>query len=184
MTTTPFDAPVLVEPLQAMGDTLRHEAGVRRGYKRTRTFTAVTMPVYDRFESTLTQTLPTAWALDASMLPIIDRLRAHGIIATQLRSAWTGNGEQFTVDSLIKSPRPFQGHAEVRLEGQWNAESLSLPAGTWIISAKQATALVALMMLEPQSDDGLTTWNAFDDALAVGKLHPVRRILAPLPSSR
>ncbi|MCC7000967.1 MAG: M14 family metallopeptidase [Gemmatimonadaceae bacterium] len=184
MTTTPFDAPVLVEPLQAMGDTLRHEAGVRRGYKRTRTFTAVTMPVYDRFESTLTQTLPTAWALDASMQPIIDRLRAHGIIATQLRSAWTGNGEQFTVDSLIKSPRPFQGHAEVRLEGKWNAESITLPAGTWIISAKQATALVALMMLEPQSDDGLTTWNAFDDALAVGKPHPVRRVLAPLPSSR
>lgn len=184
MTTTPFNAPVLVEPLQAMGDTLRHEAGVRRGYKRTRTFTAVTMPVYDRFESTLTQTLPTAWALDASMQPIIDRLRAHGIIATQLRSAWTGNGEQFTVDSLIKSPRPFQGHAEVRLEGKWNAESITLPAGTWIISAKQATALVALMMLEPQSDDGLTTWNAFDDALAVGKPHPVRRVLAPLPSVR
>ena len=184
MTTTPFNAPVLVEPLQAMGDTLRHEAGVRRGYKRTRTFTAVTMPVYDRFESTLTQTLPTAWALDASMQPIIDRLRAHGIIATQLRSAWTGNGEQFTVDSLIKSPRPFQGHAEVRLEGKWNAESITLPAGTWIVSAKQGTALVALMMLEPQSDDGLTTWNAFDDALAVGKPHPVRRILAPLPSVR
>jgi len=184
MTTTPFNAPVLVEPLQAMGDTLRHEAGVRRGYKRTRTFTAVTMPVYDRFEATLTQTLPTAWALDASMQPIIDRLRAHGIIATQLRSAWTGNGEQFTVDSLIKSPRPFQGHAEVRLEGRWTAESLTLPAGTWIISAKQATALVALMMLEPQSDDGLTTWNAFDDALAVGKPHPVRRVLAPLPSGR
>lgn len=182
MTTTPFTAPVLVEPLQAMGDTLRHEAGVRRGYKRTRTFTAVDMPVYDRFEATLTQTLPTAWALDASMTPIIDRLRRHGIEATQLTRAWTGDAEQFTVDSLLKSPRPFQGHAEVRLEGRWNRASVTLPAGTWVVPARQATALVALMMLEPQSDDGLTTWNAFDDALSVGGAHPVRRLLAPLPA--
>ncbi len=184
LTTAPFVAPVLVERLQAMGDTVRHEAGVRRGFKRSRAFTPVLMPVYDRFETSLARALPQAWVLDASMTPIIARLRAHGIQARQLSSAWNGRGESFTIDSLIKGARPFQGHAEVRLEGRWSAERLSLPAGTWTVSGRQALALVAAMMLEPQSDDGLTTWNFLDAQLSVGAAHPVRRALDPVRTGR
>ena len=181
MTTAPFDAPVLVEALKATGDSARHEAGLRAGYERTHVFTPVTMPVYDRFEATLTRSLPDAWVLDASMTPVVERLRAHGVTADRLVSEWQGAGEAFTVDSLVRAPRPFQDHQEVRLEGRWLPERLVLPAGTWIIRGRQAMALVAAMMLEPQSDDGLTTWNAFDDAIAVGRPHPVRRALAPVP---
>jgi hypothetical protein len=72
----------------------------------------------------------------------------------------------------------------VRLEGRWSAERLSLPAGTWIVSGRQALALVAAMMLEPQSDDGLSTWNFFDDRLTIGRAHPVRRALDLIPAGR
>lgn len=179
MTTRPFTAPVLVEPLIPMGDTLRHEAGVRRGFKRSRVVVPVPMPVFDRFEATLTRPLPEAWLLDSSMTPIVERLRAHGVVATRITRPWTGRGEAFTVDSIVKGTRPFQGHSEVRLEGRWTAQRLTAPRGAWMISGRQAMALVAAMMLEPQSDDGLTTWNVFDDTLAVGAMHPVRRALAP-----
>ncbi|HET8770888.1 MAG TPA: M14 family metallopeptidase [Gemmatimonadaceae bacterium] len=181
MTKTPFNAPVIVETLIAMGDTLMHETGVRRGYRRSGKFTPVTMPVYDRFDAVLTQELPEAWVLDASMTPIVDRLRAHGIVATQLTQAWRGSGERFVVDSVVKARRPFQGHQEVRLEGRWAPETLALSAGTWVIAGDQPLALLAAILLEPQSDDGLTTWNAFDDDIAIGAAHPVRRVLAPLP---
>ncbi len=181
MTKSPFQAPVLVEPLQAMGDTVRHEVGVRRGYKRTHTFTPVTMPVYDRFDATMAQPLPEAWVLDSSMTTVAEHLKAHGIAVARLARAWSGAGEAFTVDSLVRSPRAFQGHREVRLEGRWDKSTLSLPAGTYVIPARQPLALLAAVMLEPQSDDGLTTWNLFDDRLAVGGQHPVRRALAPVP---
>ena len=184
MTTAPFSAPVLVEPLRAMGDTVRHEAGVRAGFRRTHTFTAVTMPVFDRFEATLTQTLPRAWVLDAAMTDAVDRLLAHGIVVRRLGAAWRGAGEAFVVDSLINAPRPFQGHQEVRLEGHWTAEALALAPGAWIVPADQPLALLALILLEPQSDDGLTTWNVFDAALAVGARHAVRRALADIPLPR
>lgn len=186
MTRSPFQAPVLVEPLQAMGDTVRHETGVRRGYKRTRAFTAVTMPVYDRFDATLTQALPEAWVLDSSMAPVVERLRAHGIVVTQLARPWQGALEAFTIDSLVRAPRPFQGHQEVRLEGRWDASPGALAAGTYVVPARQALALVAAIMLEPQSDDGFTTWNVLDEFLAVGSTHPVRRAMAPIgePAAR
>src|SRR5690606_19496460 len=53
MTTAPFTAPVLVEALIATGDSIRYEPGLRRGFRRSNVFTAVDMPVYDRFEPTL-----------------------------------------------------------------------------------------------------------------------------------
>jgi hypothetical protein len=184
MTKSPFNASVLVETLEATGDTVRHEAGLRAGFKRTGRITAVTMPVLDRFDATLTTVLPEAWVLDSSMTAAVERLRMHGVEAYRLDRPWQGAGEAFTVDSLIRSPRPFQKHNEVRLEGRWSAQALNLPAGSWVIPARQSLALVAAIMLEPLSDDGLTTWNAFDASLAVGGAHPVRRALAPVPRGR
>jgi len=184
MTTRPFTAPLLVEPLIPMGDTVRHEAGVRRGFKRSRVFAPVPMPIFDRFEPTLARALPEAWILDSSMTPIVERLRAHGIAARRLTRAWSGNGEAFTIDSIVKGTRPFQGHNEVRLEGRWSEQRLTAPKGSWVVSGHQAMALVAMIMLEPQSDDGLTTWNFLDDRLAVGALHPVRRVLVPMTGAR
>lgn len=180
-TRTPFDAPVLVEPLEATGDTLRHEPGLRPGFRRTHRFTTVTMPIVDRFDATLTRALPEAWVLDAALTPVVERLRAHGVTAVALTAPWRGAGESFVVDSLVRAPRPFQGHQEVRLEGRWMAGTLELPAGTWVVDARQARALLAAILLEPQSDDGLTTWNAFDERLAEGQAHPVRRALVPIP---
>jgi hypothetical protein len=33
-----------------------------------------------------------------------------------------------------------------------------------------------VVLLEPESDDGLTTWNLFDRWLAPGSEHPVLRV--------
>jgi hypothetical protein len=180
MTKSPFNAPVLVEALEATGDTVRYEPGLRPGFRRTHRFTAVTMPVYDRFDATRTQLLPDAWVLDAPQTAVIERLRNHGITVTALDAATTIAGETFRVDSVVHSPREFQGHREVRLEGRWERSTLALPAGTWVVRADQPLALLAAILLEPQSDDGLTTWNVFDDRLGPGRAHPVRRALAPL----
>ena len=179
MTKSPFNAPVLVEALEATGDTVRHEPGLRPGFRRTHRFTAVTMPVYDRFDATRTQTLPEAWVLGALQTEVVARLRDHGITVIALHEATSVVGEAFRVDSVVKNPREFQGHREVRLEGRWERGTLALPAGTWVVRADQPLALLAAIMLEPESDDGLTTWNVLDEQLGVGRTHPVRRALAP-----
>ncbi len=180
MTRSPFSAPVLVEALVATGESARTEAGLRPGLRRTHQFTAVTMPVYDRFDATRTRPVPHAWAIAPGHDAAVERLRAHGVRIATLASAVIVRGERFVLDSVVRAPRPFQGHQEIRVEGRWVAGSIELPAGTLVVPADQPLALLATILLEPESDDGLTTWNFFDAALVPSGAHPVRRVLAPI----
>jgi len=180
MTRTPFTAPVLVEALENAGDSVRYEAGLRPGLKRTHRHVAVEMPVWDRFDGTLTTTLPTAWVVAARDTAALARLAHHGFSLRELVGATTVAGEEFIVDSIVRAARPFQGHQETRVEGRWQPTQISL-AGQYLVMVEGNNALLAAILLEPQSDDGLTTWNFFDTNLTVGAPHPVRRILSPLP---
>ena len=56
-----------------------------------------------------------------------------------------------------------------------------LPAGSYVVNAAdQPRSILAAYLLEPESDDGLTTWNFFDTSLRVGGAHPVMRALQPI----
>ena len=87
----------------------------------------------------------------------------------------------FLVDSTVVSPRPFQGHREMRLTGRWQKVSKPVETGTFVVDTSQPLGLLAVYMLEPQSDDGLVTWNFFDRHLAPGALYPVFRDTPPTP---
>lgn len=185
MTTTPFTAPILVEPLIATGDSIRYEPGLRRGFRRSNVFTAVEMPVYDRFEPTLRRALPTAWLVPSDDSALVARLAFHGLELRSIEaaggSAGTVNVERFVVDSIVRAPRPFQGHQEVRLVGRWESARMALRGTHYLVMASPRQALLAAILLEPESDDGLTTWNFLDASLRVGAAHPVVRITGPLP---
>ena len=58
----------------------------------------------------------------------------------------------------------------------WPAEDRDVPAGTRVVRTAQPLGSLAVYLLEPRSEDGLTTWNAFDDALIVGRDFPVVRV--------
>jgi hypothetical protein len=103
-------------------------------------------------------------------------LRLHGIRVDRSDSAWTARGESFVIDSIITAPRTFQGHHEVRLTGRWDRGLQALPAKSFIVSTAQARGALAVYLLEPESDDGFTTWNLFDADIKKGGRFPVTRI--------
>jgi hypothetical protein len=84
----------------------------------------------------------------------------------------------FVVDSVVRSPRLFQGHYEVRLTGSWRSDKRDIPAG-WFAVSMRKNPIVAAYLLEPQSDDGLVTWNFFDKLLRSGAEYPVLRAVLP-----
>jgi hypothetical protein len=189
-TLTPAMGDVLVEEvIRTPGDTVRHEPGVSPGSKRTGKVRSVRMSIIDRFEGSLVQTLPYAWVIPAAQAKLLDPIQMHGVVVEQLAERSVLTAQHFTIDSILRSGRPFQGHDETSLSGRWSgADTVTLDAGTYIIRAAQPLGILALALLEPQSDDGLVTWNFVDAWIQQGGTYPVlrvtNRITAPLRGIR
>jgi zinc carboxypeptidase len=187
LTTTPRMLPVTFEVMAHTGDSSLTQPGVPRGFRRTGVMKTQTMPVYDRFEPELRRTIPWGWLIDARDSAAITLLRLHGV---HVERAATGSHpagiEAFIVESIRRESREFQGHHETHLTGRWQTGSKLFPdESVMMVRGDQPQAVAALYLLDPESDDGLVTWNVFDRELAPGKLFPVWRLeTAPAGASR
>lgn len=181
-TTRPDTQEVLVEVLERYADSMFvGEVGTPRGIKRTGRMVPRRMPVVDRFESVLSRR-PTlyGYVFDSSWTDAAQKLRLHGVTVIKLERPMTADLQVFDIDSVAFAARAFQGHKEAVVEGTWRDTTRVLPVGTLVVSAATQRDLLAMLLLEPESDDGLLTWNMFDAALGKGKEAPVARLRAPL----
>lgn len=177
--------PVLVEALESTGDSSRTQPGVPAGIRRTGRIRAVRMPVAARFDPTLVRTLPVGWLLGPQDTAAVRLLRLHGVVVERLASPARAVAlDVFTVDSVSRAEQPFQGHREVRVSGAWSRATGDLPEGTYVVPADQPLGVLAMILLEPESDDGLATWNVFDASVLRGGVHPVRRLAGALSAPR
>jgi murein tripeptide amidase MpaA len=167
--------PGVVEVLEAAPDSADGEAGVPEGVRRTGRYITQQLPVYDRFVPTLETELPQAYLVPAADTAIVRELRQHGVQVRRLGHEWRGRVETFTIDSIVVAPREFQKHREVRLEGRWATGIVTVPAGAFVVPARQRLGSLAGVLLEPQSADGFVTWNRFDAAMKPGWAFPVFR---------
>ena len=173
---TATSQPVTFEVLTRTGDSLRTQPGVPRGLRRTGELRTRMMPVFDHFVPTLSRQLPLEYVLwtDSSVIAL---LRLHGI-RVDTADAQPAMLEAFAVDSLVRSPRAFQGHHELRVWGRW-AESLVPRPKLLIVRTSQPLGRLAAYLLDPESDDSFFTWNLFDATLSRQRLFPVLRRSAP-----
>lgn len=141
-------------------------------------FTRVLMQDYGLFAAK--RSVPAARAYlfrrEEGTRAMIEKLLQHGIAVEELTSPLTTEVETFVIDSVKKSGRAFQGHTAVSLTGKYRKETITFPAGSIIVRAAQPLGTLAAYLLEPESDDGLTTWNFMDSYLESGKVHPVCKV--------
>jgi hypothetical protein len=142
------------------------------------------MPVFDRFVPTRLADLPLGYLVPASDTALVARLALHGVVGQLASATFEGNVEEFIVDSIVRAARPFQGHKEVRVEGHWQRTSRRPGADLLFVRTPGTLAPLAAYLLDPESDDGFTTWNLFDDRLTVGQAHPVLRVMAGSATNR
>jgi hypothetical protein len=184
LTRAPRMDDVLVEAIERTGDTVRHEPGMPRGVRRTGRVAGVRIPVYDRFEPALQRVLPYAWTIPREQAALLEPLRRHGLFIEELATDARVIVERFTVDSAVQVPRSFDGPQEVRVAGRWATDSATIPAGTYVVRGGQPLGILALYLLDPESDDGLATWNFLAPWLRSGERYPIdrvmNRIVAPL----
>ena len=167
--------PVTYEILVRTGDSSRTQPGVPRGLRRTGRFVTREMPVFDRFVATLDRPVVGQYIVSGRDTATLRRLVLHGVEARPLEGALPRSLEEFVIDSVVRATRPFQGHLETRVFGQWRpvAGGASI-VDPWIVDAAAKPSLV-MYLLDPESDDSFGTWDLFASPLAPG-VHPVRRV--------
>jgi Zinc carboxypeptidase len=144
---------------------------------------AVPMKEYVTFAATRSQSLPKGWLIPKTLVgtprlaAALDRLRWHGIKIQEFANDQQLAVERFSIAEITKAPRPFQGHQEARLKGAFDRVQLTVDAGSLFIPANQPLARLAFYLIEPESDDGLVTWNVIDEGLAVGQTYPIYRVV-------
>jgi dipeptidyl aminopeptidase/acylaminoacyl peptidase len=148
---------------------------------------------YGGTETTLSVRRPYAYLFPASFAKITDNLQRHGLVVEELREDIELDVEVYRVDKIAKTGL-FQKHEPVSLEVTPRKESRRVEAGSILVRSSQPLGNLAAFLLEPQSMDGLATWNFFDAALKEGKDFPVLRLpekvaltagpVRPLPDDR
>jgi hypothetical protein len=145
--------------------------------------TPVPMKEYITFTATRTVAMPKGWVIpknsaDSTRLAAaLDRLRWHGIKIQEFASDQQLAVERFSISEITKAARPFQGHQEARLKGEFARAQLTVDAGSLYIPANQPLARLAFYLIEPESDDGLVTWNVIDEGLEIGQTYPIYRVV-------
>jgi hypothetical protein len=182
MTQTPYEADVSYEEIERMGDSTRYEAGMPPGARRTGRFKTARMQIFDRFTPTRTRPAPWGYAIAPADTAALNLVRRHGLEVSRLTAEWRGDtGPQFVVDSTIVAPQQFEGHRLVRLEGRWEGNRpVTLAAGTYIVPIAQPLGIVAMYLLEPESDDGIVAWDVGLRSSGAAGTAPIVRLATEL----
>jgi hypothetical protein len=147
------------------------------------TATPVRMKDYGTFEAVRGVQMPRGWLIprphveSARYAAAIDRLRWHGLQVQRVTADAQVDVERFVIQSFSKREQAFQGHNEARLTGRFETAELRLREGALFIPATQPLARLAFYLLEPESDDGLVTWNLIETGLSAGETYPVYRVM-------
>lgn len=134
---------------------------------------------------TVEVTRPYGYLYPTSFAKVTETLQRHGVVVDELREDIDLDVEAYRVKSVAQA-HDFQKHQLVSLQVELRKESRRVPAGTILVRTAQPLGRLAVFLLEPQSMDGLATWNFFDSGLTPGTDYPVVRLMpkTPLTSRR
>lgn len=131
----------------------------------------------DRVEAVLTVTRPKAYVFTTPVPAVVENLKRHGVVVETLDKETTFDAEVYTVDSATNAANKWQGHVLVVVEATPTRKSITVPAGTTIVRTDQPLGNLVCYWLEPECEDGLTTWNFFDEWCKPGAVFPVARVM-------
>ncbi len=134
--------------------------------KRTDRKKTYVLPYYADFVPKRTVRLPYAYLIPLFDDAIAAKLRGHGLAVERLTEPVTLEVEAFRLKEVKGSDRLYQGHRTNQVKGEPAVEKREFPRGTLVVRMAQPLANLAAYLLEPESDDGLLLWNAFDRYIA------------------
>lgn len=122
-----------------------------------------------RFEPTIESTIPNGYIIPASFSKLVENLIRHGVKVDTLAKSQSYTGELFQIEKFEIAKQSFQGHAMAQADGKFIGATRKFKKGDFFIATAQPLANLIFYLLEPQSDDGLLTWNFLDDYIEKNK---------------
>jgi len=138
------------------------DANGRRRLQKSDRQKTVTVPYYIDYYGSRNVKLPFAYLIKTRDPEVISLLRLQGVEMEELAANSRIEADRFEITELKGSTRLNQGHYTNTIKGKFVRELIDFPAGTLLIRMAQPLANLAAYLLEPQSNDGLMTWNFFD----------------------
>lgn len=115
-----------------------------------------------KFEAERESTLPRGYIIPAAFSKVVENLRSHGVQVSALTKSRSLTGEVFVVDKIENAANKFEGHFMMRIFGNFMPAKRTFKKGDYLVDLAQPLGNLAFYLLEPESDDGLVTWNFFD----------------------
>jgi hypothetical protein len=138
------------------------DANGNKSYKKTDRKKTVLVPYIAQYEATKSVKFPFAYLVAISDPLVINLMQRHGIQINSLNKPQTFDVLSFKTTGLQADKRLNQGHYTQTISGNWETQRKEFKTGTFVIRTSQPLANLAACMLEPQSNDGLLTWNFMD----------------------
>src|SRR5262245_54187575 len=94
-------------------------------------------------------------------------IRASSLLRVYIQAnihAGKVEGKEAMLASTEVTPQPFENHQERTVTGKYAPVDRTIP-GAYRVPMTQPLARLAFYLLEPRSNDGLVTWNVFDEAI-------------------
>lgn len=117
------------------------------------------------FEAQVESTIPRGYVIPKNMVAVAENLRKHGIKVDVLTDKKSFTGEIFQIERYETAQRKFEGHNMATATGKFISKQKKFRKGDFIVDMAQPLGNLAFYLLEPQSDDGLLTWNFFDRSI-------------------
>lgn len=140
---------------------------------------------YGRYIPTLAVKRPYAYLIPPECGDIVEKLRQHGIEVAPLGEPSIDDFEVYTIDSVSRSDRAYQGRHLVTVEATPRRVTRALLPATptaewWMAPTHQPLGNLLIYLLEPESDDGLTQWGLCDEWISSGDAFPIFRVMSPI----
>jgi hypothetical protein len=126
-------------------------------------------------KSNLTRSRPEAYIFPQAWKEAADRLRLNGVTVENIRSEFRGEVEAYNVTSIELASTVYQGTVLNKVTTDILKKEITMPAGSFWVSTRQAAAGYAFTVLEPENIDSYATFNILP--VNVGDEYPVYRVL-------
>lgn len=135
------------------------------------------------FTPVTTRYLPAYYIIPEGYFNVIDNLLLHDIEVMRLKSDVKIKVNEFkNFDNEIDPEFGYyEGHTRRLLtSGDWAESEKTITAGTYVVSTSQRNGKLAGVLLEPESNDGLASWNFFDTGISKKKASRVFPVMKSL----